>query len=224
MQETLNNQQLIINELQQKALPSTEAQRHRVLEVGDNLNTLLDMQNYFYFIIEGKIKISQLHFESGKEQMLYLLTRGDMLDVITLLDGQSHETYATALEKTDLVEVPMQSVRELLDSDPAFKQLFFPYLAKQLRDMENLAVDLSFYDVYQRLVHLFSRFIDTSKEKASLKLINNLSHEEIASMVGSVRKVVNRNLQKLKDEGIIELSRKSLKLENIKKLRDKLKF
>jgi CRP/FNR family transcriptional regulator, cyclic AMP receptor protein len=224
MSNEVENQQLIINELASKALPSVDTKRHRILEAGDNLNSILDMKNYFYFIIEGKLKISQLHFESGKEQTLYLLTRGDMLDVVTLLDGKAHDSYAVALERTDVVEVPMESVRQLLDSDPNFKQLFFPYLAKQLRDMEGLAVDLSFYDVYQRLINLFSRFVDTTKEKASLKLINNLSHEELASMVGSVRKVVNRNLQKLKDEGIIELSRKNLKLSNLTKLKDKLKF
>ncbi len=223
MNETATNQDLILNELKSNTLPVAHAQKHLHLEAGANLSALLDTQNYFYFIVEGKIKLSQINFETSKEQTLYLLTRGDMFDVVTLLDGKHHDLMGEVLEAADLIEVPMDNVRYLLDKDPAFKQLFFPYLASQLRSMENLSIDLSLYDVYQRLIHLLTRFVDNSKEKASLKLIDNLSHEEIASMIGSVRKVVNRNLQKLKDEGIVNISRKHLSIESLKKLRDKFK-
>jgi len=222
--EKTDNQQLILSELQKSTLPAVDTQTHRHLKAGENLNSVLDFKKYFYFIMEGKLKISQIDFASGKEQMLNLLTRGDMLDVITLLDNKPHDFYGVALESSELIEVPMENVRYLLDKDPAFKQLFFPYMAAQLRSMENLVTELSFHDVYQRLVNLFSRFLDTSKDKPSFKLINNLSHEDLAAMVGSVRKVVNRNLQKLKSEGIISMSRKKLGLESLKKLRDKLKF
>lgn len=224
MQEKTDNQQLILNELQNSSLPAIDTQTHRHLNVGDNLNAVLDFKKYFYFIMEGKLKISQVDFQSGKEQILQLLTRGDMLDLITLLDNKPHDFYGVALEKSELIEVPMENVRYLLDKDPAFKELFFPYMAAQLRSMENLVTELSFHDVYQRLINLFTRFVDTTKGKPSFRLINNLSHEDLAAMVGSVRKVVNRNLQKLKSEGIISMSRKRLGLESLKKLRDKLKF
>jgi CRP-like cAMP-binding protein len=223
MKEEVLSQDLILNELQSNTLPVVDAQKHLHLEAGANLSALLDTQNYFYFIVEGKVKLSQINFETSKEQTLYLLTRGDMFDVVTLLDGEHHDLLGEVLEPCDLIEVPMDNVRYLLDKDPAFKQLFFPYLAAQLRSMENLSIDLSLYDVYQRLIHLLTRFVDNTKDKASLKMIDNLSHEEIASMIGSVRKVVNRNLQKLKDEGIVNISRKHLSVENLKKLRDKLK-
>jgi len=41
-------------------------------------------------------------------------------------------------------------------------------------------------------------------------------------MVGTVRKVVNRSLQKLKKDGIIELSRKNIQITNFQKLLDRL--
>ena len=74
--------------------------------------------------------------------------------------------------------------------------------------MEDLATNLSFYDVYQRLLQLFSKFTYMKDNTAVLKIIDNVSHEELASMIGSVRKVVNRNLQKLKADGILDISRK----------------
>lgn len=200
-----------------------EHKKHIVYPAGMSAFSSSDTVKYFYFILSGKIKISQINPETSKEQTLYLLTRGDMFDVISLLDGREHDFIATALEESEVVEVPITHIRELIEDNPAFNRYFFPYLAKQMRNMEELAVDLSLYDVYNRLLRLIARNVDTAKG-SSLTLIHNLSHEELASLVGSVRKVVNRNIQKLKEDGIVEVSRKQLKLKNLQQLLEKLKY
>lgn len=183
-----------------------------------------DTLQHFYFILNGKIKISQLNPETAKEQTINLLSRGDMFDVITLLDRDYHEYTATAIETTEVIQVPIHHIRELIETNPTFNRYFFPYLGNQMRHMEEMAIDLSLYDVYHRLLRLIARNIDRSDDEATLKLINDLSHEELASLVGSVRKVVNRNLQKLKKEGIVDLSRKQIKLKNLDKILDKLDY
>lgn len=198
--------------------------RHIVYEKGAPAFDSADTMHSFYFIIRGKIKISQINPESSREQTLNLLGRGDMFDVVTLLDGNEHEFISEALEESEVVEVPIAHVRELIETNPAFNRFFFPYLGRQMRQMEELAVDLSLYDVYQRLVRLIARNVERTKQVTTLKLINDLSHEELASLVGSVRKVVNRNLQKLKDEGVIELSRKQIRLKSLQQLLEKLKY
>lgn len=198
--------------------------RHIVYEKGAPAFDSADTMHAFYFIIRGKIKISQINPESSREQTLNLLSRGDMFDVVTLLDGNEHEFISEALEESEVVEVPIAHVRELIETNPAFNRFFFPYLGRQMRQMEELAVDLSLYDVYQRLVRLIARNVERTKQVTTLKLINDLSHEELASLVGSVRKVVNRNLQRLKDEGVIELSRKQIRLKSLQQLLEKLKY
>lgn len=178
----------------------------------------------FYFIMSGKIKISQINPDTAKEQTISILSRGDMFDTVTLLDGNEHEYISSILEDSEVVEVPIEHVRDLIESDSTFKSFFFPYLAKQMRQMEDLATDISLYDVYNRLLRLIARNVDKTKSVTKLNLIDNLSHEELANLVGSVRKVVNRNLQKLKDEGVVELSRKTIKLKNLQNLLEKLKY
>ena len=97
-------------------------------------------------------------------------------------------------------------------------------ITRDVKAMENLAVSLSFYDVYQRVIQLFARFTEVKDGKATLRVIDNINHEELASLVGSVRKVVNRTLQKLKKDGIIEVSRKNIHIKNFQKLLDRLDF
>jgi len=221
MDKVLNSQQLVLQEV---AHSPHIGQRRKELhfEKGSDPLSSSDTQNYFYFVMEGKIKIYQVDLESAKEQTLYLLSRGDMFDVATLLDGQESYHLSEVLEEATLVQVPLQDVQQMILEDVKFRQYFYSYLAQQLRGMEELAVSLSFYDVYQRVIQLFARFTETKDGKNQLRVIDNLRHEDLASMVGSVRKVVNRSLQRLKADGIIEISRKKIHLKNFQKLIDKL--
>ena len=219
--QNIDNQPILKQIGEVGRVPVIKRQKKLVLEKGESG---FDTTRYFYFILAGKIKISQLNFETSKEQTLYMLSGGDMFDVAALLDGKSSDYLIEVLERSEAVEVPIEDVRELLQNEPSFQRFFFPYIAKQLRGMEELAVDLSLYDVYQRLIRLFAKYVDNNETNPKLKIIENLSHEEIASMVGSVRKVVNRTLQKLKQDGIIDLSRKKIKLLDLQKLLEKIEF
>jgi len=221
MHDTIDNQPILKKLNEVTHLPIIKRQKRLLLQKGESD---FDTGRYFYFILSGKIKISQINFETSKEQILYLLSSGDMFDVAALLDGQSSEYLIEVLENSEVVEVPIEDVRELLSNEPSFQRFFFPYIAKQLRSMEELAVDLSLYDVYQRIIRLFAKYVDDNTKHPKLKIIENLSHEEIASMVGSVRKVVNRALQKLKKDGIIDLSRKQIKLVDLQKLLQKIEY
>jgi len=215
------NQQLILSEIQKYPLLSQSSKKIFLKKGEDPLNSL-DTLNNFYFVMSGKIKIYQIDFNSEKEQTLYLLSRSDMFDVLSLLDGSENEYLSEVLEDSELVSVPMAQMRETILKDNAFRHYFYAYLAEKLRSMENLALSLSFYDVYQRLLQLFTKFTYMQDNKPVLKTIENLKHEDLASMIGTVRKVLNRSLQKLKQDGVIELSRKNIRIKNFQKLLDKL--
>ncbi len=219
--DKVSSQQLILGGIASSPI-SLQKQKTLYFSKGQDPLNSSDTQNYFYFIMSGKIKIYQLDFQTSKEQTLYMLSRGDMFDVVSLLDGQPNEYISEVLEDTKVIQVPLQDVKKMILEDENFRQYFYSYIAGQLKSMENLAVSLSFYDVYQRVLQLFARFTEVKDGKTNLRVINNLKHEDIASMVGSVRKVVNRSLQKLKKDGIIDISRKNIHIKNFQKLIDKL--
>ena len=189
---------------------------------GEDPLSSTNTQKYFYFVMSGKIKIYDIDMESSKEQILYMLSYGDMFDVVSLLDGKPNQYISEVLEDVHLIEFPIEDVQEMILHDEKFRHYFYAYVASQLKSMEALAVSLSFYDVYQRVLQLFARFTENINGTPRLKIINNLNHEDIASMVGSVRKVVNRSLQKLKKDGIIDVSRKNIHIKDFQKLLEKL--
>jgi len=179
-----------------------------------------DTLKKFYIILEGCIKVYQYNPQNNKEQTLYLLKEKDFFDVLTVLDGKEHDVMTQTLETSRVLELPIEKVRVWIDKYPAFNRAFFPYLAKQFREVEELSVNLSLYDTSTRLMKLLLKNIDHSVK--GLPLLQKLSHEEIASMIGTARQVVNRELQALKKEGIVDIKRKSITLNNLNKLIEKL--
>lgn len=180
-----------------------------------------ELLKYFFVVFRGRIKVSQIELQSGKEQTLKILTTGDMYDVVSLLDGELHENLLMALDDVQVMVFPMHIVHSWMYGNNGFNNLLFPYIAKQIREVEELAVDLSFYSTSQRLLKLIVKNIDP-KTPNKLKLIHDLPHEEIASLIGTVRKVLNRHLQELKKGGLIDINRKNIRLKNSQELLEKL--
>ena len=181
-----------------------------------------DTMRYFYFIIEGRIKVYQFNFETTKEQTIKILSRGDMFDVIVLLDDKPHEVITEAYEDSKALQVPLDIVREWINQNSEFRRLFFRYVAKEMRHLEELATDLSLLDTSTRFIKLLLKHFDP--QTAKLGLIHDLPHEELASLIGTVRHVVNRHIQELKKDGTLEVERKKIKLTNIANLLDRLQL
>lgn len=181
-----------------------------------------ECMEHFFILLEGRVKVSQINFETGKEQILYLLSKGDMYDVVTLLDGKVHENVVMALDDVKVLVFPIELFREWVKTKPSFNTLFFPYVAKQLRAIEMLASDLSLYDTSTRLVKLIARNIEKEGDRHTLGLLHNLSHEELASLIGTVRKVLNRHIQALKKEGLISVERKEIRIKDSQNLLEHL--
>ncbi len=171
----------------------------------------------FYIVLEGKIKSFQMNIETAKEQTLFVYRAGDMFDTLILLDGQPHDVLYEVIESADVLELPMEKVREWLKSNEKFNQHFFPYIASQMRHTEELASDLSLYSTSERLSKLLLQNINPN-DHHYYQLLQNLSKTEIAKLLGTVRNVVERHLKELESEQVIENQRKNIYVKDVKKL------
>jgi len=180
-----------------------------------------ELMHYFYIIISGKMKTYQLNLDNAKEQTIFILKSGDMLDTITLLDAKPHDVIHEALEDIEMLQTPIGKVREWISNNEAFKQKFFPYLASQMRQVEELATDMSLYNTSERLIKLLLQNVDPNNRQKH-NLVEGLSHSEIAKLIGTVRHVIERHLHQLKKEGIIEVNHKHLFIKNMQQLLEKL--
>jgi len=176
-----------------------------------------ELSKYFYIVLSGKIKSFQLNLENSKEQTLFVYRGGDMFDTLVLLDGKPHDVLYEVLEKSDVLELPIEKVREWLKTNEQFNRHFFPYIAAQMRHSEELAADLSLYSTSQRLSKLLLQNMNPNDDHY-YQLLQNLSKTEIAKLLGTVRNVVERHLKELETDNVIENQRKNIYVKDVKKL------
>jgi CRP-like cAMP-binding protein len=177
--------------------------------------------DYFFFFFSGKLKVFEMNLHNGKEQTLYLLGRGDMFDTVTLLDNQPHEVMTEVLEPGEALRVPLSKVKEWMYRYPVFGEIILKYVAAQIRHVEELAADLTLLDTKERLIKLIIQNLERS-ERTGQNLLENLSHAEIAKLIGTVRHVVDRHIKQLKNDGVIDAGRRKIALKNMEKLQEKL--
>ena len=174
-----------------------------------------------YIIIGGRAKVSVYNPDNGREHILFLLGPGDGFDLISLLDSEWHDAVATALDDMEVLSTTLQQVREWLNLHPDFNRAFLPYLGKQMHGLADQVVDLSLYDTEVRLARLILRHLVPDKLAQEIPLINDLSQETLASMIGSVRVVITRHLSHWKQKKIISGRRGHCAVEDLQSLLEK---
>ncbi len=177
-----------------------------------------ELQNYFFILLDGKIRTYRLNLQNLKEQTFFIYKRGDMFDVATILDGKPHDTTYEVLEDAKVARFPIEVAREWLKSSEEFAKMFYDYVASHLKYLEDQVAQISLYDVKDRLVDLLLKNMDKD-DTLRFNLLQNLSNTQVASLLGSVRTVLEKNIAALKDEGEVKTARK--KIEATKKLLEK---
>ncbi len=178
-------------------------------------------KNKFYIVISGRVKVFQINDNNGKEYIIEILNTGSLFDIICLLDGKDHPVLTEALDDVEAIVVPIYLIRNWIAKHPEFNKTLLPYLGRQMRFFEESATDLALLNTWSRTVKLFINHINANLHSSQLKLINNLTHTELANMIGSARNVLNRHLQKLKEENIIQIDRNHIEVKDTKALLDK---
>ncbi len=159
--------------------------------------------DHLYIIISGRAKVSVYNPDNGREHILFLIGSGDGFDLISLLDGEWHDAVATALDDMEVLSTTVQQAKKWINQHPDFNRAFLPYIGKQMHGLADQVIDLSLYDTETRLARLILRYLVPDKSPQEVNLINDLSQETLASMVGSVRVVVTRHLLKWKQKKVI---------------------
>ena len=188
----------------------------------------LEATKYLFIIISGRLKLSQININSGRSATLFLLSSGDIYDVFSLLDGKEHLVEPVPLDNMELLKLPLEKARDFIKEYPKFNEAFLPYLGKRMRELEGFGESLVFHDTLTRLANLILKHTNRCKDEKNqhhpVKLINNLSHEAIAELIGSVRTVVSLQMKKLKEEEIVVNHKGYLVVKDLEKLIEKCKI
>ncbi|HEX8546473.1 MAG TPA: Crp/Fnr family transcriptional regulator [Cytophagaceae bacterium] len=173
-----------------------------------------------YSIYKGKVKIVREGF-LGKDQILEVLKKGELLCLKDTLISEFYTASAVALEETYLCIISKDYFLDLRNTQPLFYDRLMQNLTRRINDLEDRTLYLAQKSVRQRLaialLDLHEKFGVQSFTESYLDL--TLSREDIANLIGTATESAIRLLSEFKKEGLITFSGKKIVLTNILLLR-----
>ncbi|QQF52948.1 Crp/Fnr family transcriptional regulator [Campylobacter fetus subsp. venerealis] len=174
------------------------------LDVGTELYRQGDTCPNLMFLTKGKVRVVRQH-ESGQSILLYYFSQGEQCNVNFTSTFNAMPAIGTAIAESNLegYTIPTSIIAQMFIEDKAFQTYVFEQYAKRMEHMAALIEDIRFLGLDSRILH----FLQSKKSK-----IINLSHEELADIIGTSREVISRILKSFEKNGIVKLSRKKIEL------------
>lgn len=176
----------------------------------------LELSSTFHVIVAGRLKVYKSNPDSGREHTVFLLTKGSVFDVLSLLDTKPHDVYWEALDAVEVLRVPMEQMRHWINQNPEVHKAIMYYLGERMSQLMDVSTDVTLHSTLVRLANLLLKNVNGATRQ--LELINDLPNEEIAGLIGTTRAVVSRHIQELKRSGAISVSRKQINVKNLELL------
>lgn len=174
--------------------------------------------DYFYFLVKGKLKI-YLSLENGKNVLLRFAVPLAIVGDIELLGRFNVRTDVTAIDEPLLLGVPAEHIRKLSLNDPVFLRFVIDHLSKKLYSSSNtLALNL-LYPLETRLASYLISITSDEHRNKRIEEIHTTNITEMANLLGTSYRHINRVLKNLCDKGILERNNKKLIIANYEELR-----
>lgn len=171
-----------------------------IFEKGEIIYNEGDPLEYLYIVHTGRVKIYQL-FESGKEQLLRILESGEFMGELALFSEKVLDSYAEALEKTEICAIHRNDIQELMKTHPTIPLKVLSEFSMRLEETEFLVSQLSYRDVEARTA---SYLVKLANENHTNNVILPMSKRDLASHLGTTQETISRRLSHFQTNGWIE--------------------
>jgi CRP/FNR family cyclic AMP-dependent transcriptional regulator len=167
-----------------------------------------DVGNTLYLMLSGKVK-AVLYGEDGREIVLSVMKKGEIFGEMALFDGEPRSANIEVVDDAECFIMHGADFLEYMKAHPTVAINFLSHLSRRLREADKKIGGLALLDVCGRIAHTLLNIANAggSVKKDGIVAIERLTHEEIASMIGSSREVVSRALKKMTSEGYVEIEK-----------------
>jgi CRP-like cAMP-binding protein len=193
------------------------ASRVRSLRRDEVLFTVGSRATAAFVVTRGALRVFTTS-ANGTEPTLAILSPGDLVGEIGVLDEAPRAASVAALRPSDVVEVPARAFREAYDTDPAIPRRLVSLLSARMRSSNDGFTDLASLDLGGRL----AKYLVAEAElqgRTTVKL--TLTQAELGQLLGGARQTVNQVLQSLERAGLIETRGRTVRVLNMDGLRSR---
>jgi CRP/FNR family transcriptional regulator, polysaccharide utilization system transcription regulator len=165
-----------------------------------------------FFVKAGKVKITKSG-SCGREQIIRILTPGEIINSSELYTDQKFSATAKALEDSTLLFVAMDKFKILVKQYPVLSEQFIIHLSNELLKADEKIAALSYKPVKARIAEALIALSDENKQAIEI------SRKDLACYVGTAKETLNRFISEFKKEGLISIGKNSIKIQDLSKLK-----
>ncbi len=195
------------------------AVRRRTVRSGQQILVEGEPCDGLYFVIDGQVRLVKIA-PDGREHVVRVLGPGATFNEAAVFDGGPNSDSAVAIGATVVGMLPKAEVARLVDKYPQVGRAALKLFAGRQRALGSVIEDLALRDVTARVARLLLGCLGHHEHivEHAPAACARISHQEIATMVGSVREVVQRALKELERDGAIALERTRIRIRDPAKL------
>ncbi|MDH7914123.1 Crp/Fnr family transcriptional regulator [Winogradskyella sp. SYSU M77433] len=177
-----------------------------IFEEGETLNGV-------YCVREGVCKLTKLS-ENGKDQVVKLVVKGDILGKRSLVTDQKTNLSAVAINDMEMCFIPKSEIMDDLAQNPNFSMEVLKEMANELKISDDTIVSMAQKSVKRRLAEVLLYIHNNFNSESDEYLDIVLSREDYANIVGTATESAIRILSQFKKEGLISTKGKQIKIED----------
>lgn len=191
----------------------------RSFKRGDLIYLPNDSGNSLLLLTAGRVKIYHITGE-GKEALLAIIDPGEIFGELAVFDGGQREEFAQTMEASKLILIPNDEIQRLMETCPEVSIRVTKLMGLRRKRVERRLKSLLFRSNRERLIHLLIELVEKYGRQTpdGVQIGIKLSHQELASIIGSTRETVTVILGELQQENAVIVKRRQIILRNADQL------
>ncbi|MEE9344169.1 MAG: Crp/Fnr family transcriptional regulator [Methylococcales bacterium] len=168
-----------------------------------------------YLVTAGSLRVYTIDLK-GNETTLYTVLPGEscLLALNCVFSELRYPAWGSVdLVPTKLITIPSVIFKQLYSEEPAIRNFTFSVLSARIFDLMSTLEESMSLSMNQRLA---SFLIRTANHEGVVKM----SHQDIASHLGTAREVISRLLKQFEKRGLLKLFRGSIRIISMQSLRN----
>ncbi|MBB6447409.1 Crp/Fnr family transcriptional regulator [Bacillus benzoevorans] len=176
-----------------------------------------ETNDYVYIVEKGKFLAYRLT-NCGKPCASRRLNEGEIIGEEDILSCPIRDSYVESITDSQCILISRMEYEELLYHYPEFTRSRLEGLSIRIKETEQMMQAIAYSSVSKRLLLLLSEVGKQTGQNSNqeIKFHSDMSHHDLAAMIGSTRETVTSNLSSLQREGVIAVNGKQISIKKDK--------
>jgi len=170
-----------------------------------------------YAVTKGRLKVVSTGGD-GKELVFNVMSPGDVIGEISLMDSNPRSATCVALEPCELLTLHRRDLIPFFERHPKTAIQVGVVLAALVRRLSERGEDASFLPLPNRMAKTVAALARSYDGGDGAPPEIRLSQQDLADMIGATRESVNKWLRSWEEEGLVELARARVRVLDVEKL------